>query len=413
MTTTSAHPRDSLGLWSRIWSRWWVPPLVVYAGIRLLMLPVFLIAWTRQGANLGSYSDGPPDFLTFLSRSWDGEWYALIAEHGYPATIPLDPSTGHVDQNAWAFFPLYPMTVRAVMTVTTLPWDVAAPVTSVVLGGIAMLLLNRLITIAAPQAVERAPHLPVLGVAAFTAFPSAATFSVAYSESLAALLIIATLLLLAREHYLLAAIPIMLLGFTRPAALPMAAVAFWLLIRRWRRHRQGVERLNAGSATSLLVLAVLGIAAGLAWPLITAAVTGVPNAYFATQSSWRHAAETGVPFQAWAAKLDSIGHGLGPVIVLAIIALIIIGTFLPITRRLGPELQSWGGAYAGYLVAVANLNSSVVRFALLDVAIQLLTVAWARRPIWALPAIGVLLAGQAVWILQAWVWTPPAGGFTP
>jgi len=52
-----------------------------------------------------------------LGRSWDSQWYVRIAEHGYGRTVH-QPS-GLVF-NDLAFFPVYPLLVRAVRTVTGL-----------------------------------------------------------------------------------------------------------------------------------------------------------------------------------------------------------------------------------------------------------------------------------------------------
>ena len=41
---------------------------------------------------------------------WDANWYRLIVERGYEAS-----ATGTA---SWAFFPLYPLTVRALVSIT-------------------------------------------------------------------------------------------------------------------------------------------------------------------------------------------------------------------------------------------------------------------------------------------------------
>src|SRR5690606_3459142 len=48
---------------------------------------------------------GVPRYFQFATL-WDGAWYERIATQGYPATLPVD-STGHVRQNAWAFYPIF------------------------------------------------------------------------------------------------------------------------------------------------------------------------------------------------------------------------------------------------------------------------------------------------------------------
>lgn len=392
---------------------WWLQAITVYALIRILMVPVFLVALHSQGANLTSYPDGPPDFWTFLSRSWDGEWYARIAENGYPSELPRDAETGVVLQNAWAFFPLYPSIVSLVMAVTGLPWEVAAPSLSLIFGAGAIVVLWRLVVVGAPQAVFRFPRLPLAAVAAFSAFPSAAAFTVAYSESLAALLIITSLLLISRQRYYWAILPIVALGFTRAVALPLVCVVVWHLALRWRSSRKAHTPLPISAVVGCAALGVVSVVSGLIWPSVVGFATGSSAAYFETQSAWRAGATTSVPFLAWSQRLDEKTGGLGLLVVAAlIVAIVLIASTRPV-RRLGGEMQSWGAAYPIYLIGVGTLSSSLVRFALLDIALQVLLVSWARRIAWTLPVIALLLVGQAIWILQFWVWTPPKGGLTP
>src|SRR5438093_13318444 len=52
----------------------------------------------------------PPDSLRHSVTAWDGAWYLNLAEHGYPATLPM--VDGHVAQSTFAFFPLYPLCIR-------------------------------------------------------------------------------------------------------------------------------------------------------------------------------------------------------------------------------------------------------------------------------------------------------------
>ena len=57
--------------------------------------------------------------------SWDGQWYWDIAENGYPGSA-LDDG-GRPAQTSLAFFPLYPMVVRAVMQLTGIEFRRGSP----------------------------------------------------------------------------------------------------------------------------------------------------------------------------------------------------------------------------------------------------------------------------------------------
>src|SRR4051812_4638025 len=64
-----------------------------------------------------------PGYLDMLTN-WDGQWYHRVAAEGYPSSLPHG-SDGAVSQNTWAFYPVYPGLVRAVMALTSLPFAAA------------------------------------------------------------------------------------------------------------------------------------------------------------------------------------------------------------------------------------------------------------------------------------------------
>src|SRR4051794_16804619 len=49
---------------------------------------------------------------TVLTHTWDTGWYLELARHGYPSVVP--EQAGRAVQSTLGFFPLYPLTVRAV-----------------------------------------------------------------------------------------------------------------------------------------------------------------------------------------------------------------------------------------------------------------------------------------------------------
>src|SRR5690606_16412709 len=127
------------------------------------------------------FTDEYPRYFD-VARLWDGRWYQRIAEEGYPAELPRD-ETGQVRQNAWAFYPVFPLLGRVVMGLTGLPFPVAATLVSVLLGYAAALVMAFLLR-------ERVGGTAALAtVALFAAFPAAPTLQIAYTESLAALLL--------------------------------------------------------------------------------------------------------------------------------------------------------------------------------------------------------------------------------
>ncbi|CAL8971830.1 hypothetical protein CELL_01138 [Cellulomonas sp. T2.31MG-18] len=388
---------------------WWAQALLVYLLTRVFTTGVLLIAWSQQGF-------GPPHswrvlaqppFDLYLSRWWDGWWYHQVATTGYPHTLPLD-FRGRVDKNTWAFFPLYPMLVRGLMTLTGGSWDLLAPLLSLVLGCAAAVVVHRLVTEGAPRAVAARPGLPVLTVAAIGLYPAATVLQAGYTESLALLLVAGSLLLVLRRAYLWAALPVAALGFTRAVALPMAVVVLVHAWLRWREQRAGRDRLGVRELVRIGVLLAVAGVSGLAWPAICGWVTGIPDAYLLTQKAWR-VGRGAYPFAGWARL------GIMPWPVAVGIVLIVLGMFAMLAsrsaRRLGAELYVWSAAYLVYILSVGDIIFSLVRFFLLAfpfgvVALGLETGDRPRARRWPVVLLGVSAVLQVAWIWTVWKYTP-------
>lgn len=374
--------------------------VAIYAVNRTLSTGVLVLAMQHEDPSVDTSS-----LLTYLARKADGAWYEQIATHGYPARLPVGPD-GVVQENAWAFLPAYPVLVRGVMTIG-IPWTIAAPVVSLVLGGLAMVLVHRLVARGAPRAVAASPGLPLATVAVLSAFPSAPVLQAGYAESLALVAVAWTLLALVQRQYVEAALAVALLGLTRTIAVPMVvAVVAHALVRR-RNARAGQDTWDAATARRLVALGAWTLVAGLAWQGITALVTGVPNGYVRTQMAWREGRSV-VPFGGWVT-----GSAGRPVLALALVLVAVAMALLlgsRSARRLGPELWGWAAGYPLFLAAVLEPHSSIVRFGLL--AFPLVTAALGlvtgpRRTAWAWACWLVSTATQAVWVW--WVWRTVLG----
>jgi hypothetical protein len=210
------------------------------------------------------------------------------------------------------------------------------------------------------------------------------------------------------------------MSFTRPSGLAFALLMGLHLVSRFVARKYDPfplrEIIAAGSAT--VISAVLGYA----WPFIAGAVTGVPDAYTATELSWR-APYVGwiglVPFQPWVLGarwwMDRIGVP-NPLVIGIILLLLAVGLFAAIlftrpVKRLGIDLRLWIASWTIYLLAVFFPQSSVFRlfvpiFPILGAIAQPKSIAY---------RIGIVLlfiAGQIGWIYIAYWsdgydWTPP------
>ena len=350
---------------------------------------------------------GPhPDYFS-MTVMWDGSWYREIAEHGYPATVPVDPSNGHVQQNAWAFYPAFPMLTRALMSVTGLGFPVVGSTLALLCGVGAAALMGLLLR-------DRVGPRAALGaVAVFGAFLSAPSLQLAYTESLALLLLVGYLLAIGRERWLTATALALAIGLTRPIAAPLAlvtVVAVWL---RWRRREREPISWREG-LSALSALAGCGVA-GLMWPAIAWYVTGDRTAYTDTMGAWRSGGHV-VFVRPWLDMARYLfGDTFGPV-GLAVLAVGLLVMLLgPWAAGLGPELRVWPLAYAAYLVVVLDPWTSIFRYLLplFPLAVVAIGGGWRDRVARWLPwRTGILvllgLAGQVWWVWELLRFVPPS-----
>src|SRR5207302_5233482 len=107
-------------------------PLGVFATSRVVVVGALLAATRIQGTITKAA------LLTDLTK-WDGDWYLSIARDGYPHHLP--EVAGKATASNIAFFPLYPLTIRAVHAVTPLSYKSAAVVVANVFAATAVVLL--------------------------------------------------------------------------------------------------------------------------------------------------------------------------------------------------------------------------------------------------------------------------------
>ncbi len=383
----------------RAWP-WWAQAVAVFAAGRAVSAVILIVISRFQAEN--GWTTAKPSYLSYVGRMWDASWYEQIAYQGYPASLPIG-ADGVVQQNAWAFFPLFPGIVRALDVVTRLGWDVLAPTVALVAGAGAAVVIHRLVSVAGSRAVERRPGLPLATVAVVSFFPAAPVLQVAYTESLALLLVAGSLLLLARRRYEWAGVLVVVLGLTRGVALPIAAAVGWHLFRRFREGGLPTRDLARGAG-----LTGVAVVAGFAWPGICAWVIGDPQAYLRTQAAWRGGGGI-VPVRPWFDVSQWLLGSWGPWLLVLIAAATAAMVLSPVARRLGPEMQAWSGAYLAYLVVTMPLTTSMIRYLLLAFPLGAVSVGWTRSRIWLWILLIGFVAGQAWWVWGLWRLTPPSG----
>lgn len=406
-------------LWERVVSAagragrwpWWVQVGGVYIAARLVSACIFMAAALQQGVN--PWFPPRPDYWNFINI-WDARWYTEVVRNGYPPALPLD-SFGNVKENAWAFYPLFPLLGRALSTMTGLDPALSLTFIAMVAGLGASLAVYRIFR-------QKAAHGTALwGVVFFATFPVSAVLQVPYAESLNLLLLACALLLVMRRRYLWAMPVVALMCLSRPTGVPFAAMVAGLFVYRLfqrRRHADGhtVQAFvphsirELGSLAGLAVVSALG---ALMWPAIAWAVTGDPAAYTKTETVWR--GQELVPFKPW---FDMGIQLFGPVlgIMAPFVFVAAFGLFMnsvPV-RALGAELRLWCICYMGYLLLFLHPQTSTFRMLLPLFPLALGAALVSRSRAYRGAVLTMFLLLQIVWIVWLWAWAQlPGGGDYP
>ena len=389
---------------------WWVKVLFIFVASRIVTTIIMLAFAAIQAAN--PWTGAHPDYFSF-AHIWDGNWYNIVATFGYPSTLPHD-AFGHVAQNQWAFLPLYPYLTGALSFVTTLPFDVVGVFVSVGFAAGTALVFYKLLL---PQLGS---STSLFSVVLFCVAPLSPVYQVDYAEAMGLFFLALALLYLQRRQYWIMLVFVALVSFTRPTGLAFAlALGLHVIYRFVVRHRDPVpprELFTAVAATAISGLL------GYAWPFIAGVVTGVPDAYTATELSWR-APYVGyitlVPFQPWIQGADWWMHRIGvpgltiPAVLLALaVAVYFALLFTPWAKRLGVDLRLWIASWGIYILAVFFPQSSVFRI-FVPIFPALGAFAQPKSRIYRVALVLLFIAGQVAWVYMVWWfsdsddWTPP------
>ena len=227
------------------------PPLVVYAVVRLGELLVLALV---------------PSPLSVAARvtAYDGRWYAAITSRGYPLQVPTGPD-GVVTQNPIAFFPAYPLVVRAVAAAGVPIWLAELLVTAVA-GAAAVVLICLVAARVGGATVGRRT------TTAWVVAPPAFVIGLGYSEALFVAAAAGCLLGLLQQRWLTAGLAGCVATATRPVGVALVAAALAAAIPMLMQRR-----------VRPLVAVLLVPAGGVAYLLWIGARTGRADAWFVTE----------------------------------------------------------------------------------------------------------------------------------
>lgn len=265
----------------RAWAWLW-RPLAIFAASRVVTVVAAVVAATiatRLGDDLSTDKPWPPPsptrYLTLRALgSWDGGWYARIADQGYPQEAG--------EPKPWAdfaFFPGFPAAVRVLARVLGITTTVAGITVSLLFGAAAVSLLWLLArNLGGTAMADRAAAL-------VSFFPGSIVFSMAYAESMMLTFSLLCLLALFARRWELAGLAAGLATATRPNAVALCFCCAWAAAVAIRRRREW-------RALAAPVLSVTGI---LAYFLFLQRRTGDLFFWFDVQSrTWSEKVDFGV-----------------------------------------------------------------------------------------------------------------------
>jgi len=389
---------------------WWLRVVAVFVASRVVTTAVMLVVAAQQRAS--DRTGEHPGYLEF-ANIWDGQWYWLINQSGYPAEIPRT-GEGHATENAWAFMPAYSMLLR-IFTVLGVPFPVIAPFVSMAFAAAAALVFFRLMSRMLP------PGSALFATALFCFAPLSVILQVSYAESMHLFLLFSALLLLVDRRYALLVPVVVLMSLTRPSGLAFALVLLLHLAHRFATRSR--DPFPWRERIEVVVVGLVSALAGVAWLIVAAVVTGEPSAYTDTELAWR-AGFIGhqhlVPFASW---FQGASWWLGrwglpepaATVVGAICVVALAGGFAGMlftrwARRMPVDVRFWLAAYALYLLAVFFPQSSTFRLLVpLAPALGAFAVPTSRVLRVALIAAGIV--GQYLWTY--WFWRADTGDWTP
>ncbi len=242
----------------------WILPVVSSRVLLFLSVAVGLIAWPVREAPFGVRSLGTPSKISAFPDwvwldgwvRWDSAWYFSVAKSGYY----FDPG---IESNV-AFFPLYPLVVRAVSAPFSLMLDeprafyAAAIVVSLVAFFVGAKYLHALSEkILDPQAAARVSWF-------FCLAPWSLFFGAAYSESLYFALAVCAISEAIDRRFVRASIFAALAALCRSVGLVVAvAVALEFFLRRpFSARPKEVLALSLPVVALLSHMAYLGVVVG-------------------------------------------------------------------------------------------------------------------------------------------------------
>jgi Mannosyltransferase (PIG-V) len=267
---------------------------------------------------------------------WDSQWYAGIAANGYGLTKTMDDGRHLAD---YAFFPLYPLSERALHALSGLSYVDAGLAISWVAVAVAAW------GIYAVASLVHDARVGLLTALLWAALPVAIVTSMAYSEALFTALAAWALHAVLRDRWVAAGCLALLAGLTRPVGAAVVAAVVIPAVLQVFRARRVRPSLVVGAA-----LAPLGWLGYVAWVGVR---TGEPLGYFRVADGWGNGFDGGRALASWTVGLlTGRSWPLGVLLVAGVLVLLGLLVLAVVDRQPMPLL-----VYAGALVLLTLATS--------------------------------------------------------
>ncbi|MFJ5640289.1 hypothetical protein [Streptomyces sp. NPDC093223] len=326
------------------------PALAAYLGVRLTGL-LFLAVWAHRRHH---------GVWPMLATQWDSRWYLGIADHGYTHALGTA-----FDHNNLAFFPLYPLLVKAVAVLT--PGTRAS--TGLGIAWVASLVAAWGVFAVGDRLAGR--RVGVLLTVLWAAYPVGLVQWMGYTESLFTAFAAWTLYAVLDERWLWAAAGSVLAGLTRPTGVAVAAAVTVTALLSLR------TRFSARALAAALA-APLGWCAYVGWVGLR---LGRWDGYFAVQRMWHNELDGGAETVRWLRHL--FGQVPRPELFLVVVSLTVLASVvlfgLAVADRQPVPLLVYGAVLLVIVVASGGVYFPRARFLLPGFPLLLPLAGWLAR----------------------------------
>ncbi|MBV9661177.1 MAG: hypothetical protein JO337_08475 [Acidimicrobiales bacterium] len=360
------------------------------APLAQLWRPVAVLVAARlvMGAGMWAYQHVTHQYPI---NHWDGGWYVLAAQHGWPHHVKT--GLGDAGQDTLAFFPGFPTVIRVVHFALPLSWlragEVAAFLTQVAMVA-GMWLLAR--DVWGDEVADRTSVVLCF-------FPAAFVFAIMYSESMLMAASAFCLLALRRQKWLLAGALAAVATATRLVGIAVVVCCAW----------EAFQAVRKGRKWRALLSVPLGAAGVVGWFAYLWASTGDAKAWLDTErNGWaQHTSLLAIPRLV---KSVLHTHPADPNQVLALagtgLGIILLVTLVVSRAPIMLSLYS----LAVLVISATSVNPSGIRFRFVMTAFPLLMVVAYRLKD---AAFSVVVAGSAVVMSAMMVVTLTGGTLIP